>query len=63
MSLEHGRLLVGIIDAAQILGLGRSKIYTLMDEGELQSIKYGKRRLITKASIDQFYEKLVSAAV
>lgn len=45
-------LLYGIKDAAKRLGLGRSTIYNLMDDGTLDSVKIGNRRLIPSASID-----------
>lgn len=36
------RLLVKPIEAAHLLGLGRSKIYELLASGELPSVKIGK---------------------
>jgi excisionase family DNA binding protein len=39
-------------EVAQILGIGRTTIYKLIDEGKLQRIKIGASTLITAASIE-----------
>ena len=45
------RLLYPIPDAAKALGLGRSKIYELLADGQLESISIGRRRLVKAESI------------
>jgi excisionase family DNA binding protein len=45
------QLLYPIPDAAKALGLGRSKIYELLAEGQLESISIGRRRLVKAESI------------
>jgi excisionase family DNA binding protein len=45
------RLALSVKDAARLLGLGRSTIYRLIGEGELQTIKLGNRTLIKMASL------------
>lgn len=37
--------------AAKALGLGRTSIYALINEGRLEKVKLGRRTLITVASI------------
>lgn len=49
-------LLCGIQDAARILGIGRTKTYELIDEGLLETISIGSRRLVTLASIERLIE-------
>lgn len=44
-------LLCSIPDAAQALGVGRSKIYTLIGEGRLETVNIGRRRLVRVSSI------------
>lgn len=44
-------LLCSIPDAARALGLGRSKVYGLMDAGQLETVTIGRRRLIRVASV------------
>lgn len=48
--------------AAMKLGCGTSTIYVLMDSGELESVKLGRSRRITAASIDRYVAKLIAAA-
>lgn len=48
---EADRLVVKIPTACRMLDVSRTRIYVLMDAGELQSFKDGKSRKITVASI------------
>lgn len=41
-------------DAAVALGIGRSKLFELLAEGRLESIKLGSCRLIPRDSLDAF---------
>ncbi|MEP1338956.1 MAG: helix-turn-helix domain-containing protein [Marinomonas sp.] len=45
------KLLVSIADAAKALSLGRTSVYELIDSGELETRKMGRRRLVTVASL------------
>lgn len=47
---------ISITGAARALGLGRTSIYTLLDEGRLESVKIGRRRLIKTASIKRLID-------
>jgi excisionase family DNA binding protein len=51
---EPLRLTVRIPTAMEMLGLGRSKIYDLMDDGEIETVKAGKARLIIVQSLHDF---------
>jgi len=53
-------LLCSVEEAGRLLSIGRSRIYELMNDGELDSRKLGKRRLITTASIESFANSLTS---
>ncbi len=44
-------MLCGITEAARTLGLGRTKIYELINDGSLSIIKIGRRTLIKTDSI------------
>ncbi len=37
-------------DAAPIIGVGRTTLFTLMRDGEIESVKVGRRRLIPAES-------------
>ncbi len=55
-------VLVSIIRASGIIGVGRTTIYVLMADGDLESVKIGSRRLITMQSIRRLADKLLTAA-
>ncbi len=50
-------LLVSIPDAGKALGLGRSKVYNLIDEGRLETVHIGRRRLVRVESVKALVEK------
>lgn len=47
---EPERLLITVKKARELLSLGHGKIYELLADGSLESVKIGRRRLITYAS-------------
>lgn len=54
--------LLSISDTAKVLGVGRSKLYALINEGSLETVTVGRRRLVVVASIERFVERLQAAA-
>lgn len=50
-------LVVSVSEAAKALNLGRTSIYQLINEGRLEAVKLGSRRLIKLASIHQLIEQ------
>ncbi len=50
------RMLLSPEEAAEVLGVGRAKVYDLMSEGRLASIKLGRCRRIPVASIRRLVE-------
>jgi len=44
-------LLISIADAADALGIGRSKTYELIGQGKLLTVTIGRRRLVRADSI------------
>ena len=40
-----------IAEACQAVGFGRTKLYELMDEGHIQTVKIGRRRLVRVPSL------------
>lgn len=48
-----GRLTCSVAEACKASGLGRTKIYTLIAEGCLESTTVGRRRLILVASLQR----------
>ncbi|QEE22672.1 helix-turn-helix domain-containing protein [Youhaiella tibetensis] len=50
--------MVGIAEAARIMGIGRSKLYTEISEARLKVRKAGKRTLIAVADIEAWCRDL-----
>jgi excisionase family DNA binding protein len=48
--------------AAQMLGVGMTKLYELLDKRDLESFHIGKARRITMASINRYIERRLTAA-
>jgi excisionase family DNA binding protein len=44
-------LFISIIATAQTLSIGRTSVYELIKDGKLDTIKMGRRRLVSVASI------------
>jgi excisionase family DNA binding protein len=47
------RLAYSPSEAARLLSVGRTFLYTLLQDGKLKSVRLGSRRLITRAAIDE----------
>jgi excisionase family DNA binding protein len=54
-------LLVAPRRAEQMLGISHKKLYDLLRDGELESLRIGTARRITVASIQKFIERKKSA--
>ncbi|MDP8936312.1 MAG: helix-turn-helix domain-containing protein [Actinomycetota bacterium] len=52
------KLLLDVEAAVEATSLGRSKLYELMADGTIESVKVGKRRLIPADALAVFVEKL-----
>ena len=51
-----------IPDASLYSGCSRSRLYGLMQSGELPSLKVGGRRMIRRDALDAFFDQLGKAA-
>jgi excisionase family DNA binding protein len=49
-------ILSSVNGAARALGIGRTKIYELINAGKLEAVKIGKRRLIKTESIHKLID-------
>ena len=52
----ENRLAISIDEAVTVSGLGRSSVYQLMNSGEIETAKIGKRRLVLVASLKKLIE-------
>lgn len=50
-------LCVRINVAARMMGIGRTKLYELIGNGEVDAIKVGKATLVTTASLNAMIER------
>jgi excisionase family DNA binding protein len=44
-------MLISIPEAGAILGIGRSKTYQLIEQGDLATVNIGRRRLVVVESV------------
>lgn len=56
------RLLVSVSEAAELLGLGRTKTWALVRAGELRSVRVGKRVLVPVRELERFVRELQGKA-
>ena len=52
-----GPLVVRPRQACEMLSIGMTRLYELLNEGQLQSLRYGRARRVTTASIHAFIER------
>ena len=51
-------LLVTVEEAARLLGIGRTTMFELIARGDVKSVRLGRRRLISRKSLESFVEEL-----
>jgi len=52
------RLAYSVADAAQAIGISRSRLYEHISEGTIRPIKDGRRTLITLGELERFLQTL-----
>ena len=55
-------MLCSVREAAQMLGIGRTKIYDMLAKGDLTSMQIGTRRLVKIDSIKALIERATGGA-
>jgi len=56
------RLLVSVPEAAQLLGIGRTKVWSLIYTRRLKAVRIGRRTLIPRAELERFVRELEEEA-
>jgi len=56
--VKAGPRLLAIKQAIYELGIGRTAIYELINDGKLKTVKIGRRRLVPIEAIDELVAKL-----
>ena len=59
---DMDKLLLTPTEAANALGIGRSKVYELMQTGQLQSVHIGACRRVPAEALTAFLERLRAAS-
>jgi len=55
-------MLVSIPTTVKMLGCGRTTVYELIKEGEIETVKLGKRRLVVMESLHSYVTNLRAQA-
>jgi excisionase family DNA binding protein len=55
---EHGRLLLTVEDAASVLQIGRTRVFGLISNGVLSSVKIGRSRRIRRRDLEAYVASL-----
>lgn len=55
-------LLVSIAEAARLLSIGRSKVYELISDGELETVHIGRAARVPRVAVDDYVERLRNAS-
>ena len=57
-SLMETKLLLTVIEAAELLGISRTAIYLLLQRGEIPSVKIGRSRRIKRIDLESYVGRL-----
>ncbi len=53
----NGRLAYTVSEASKMLSISRSRLYELINSGEIQSVKFGRSRRITEEQLREFLRR------
>ena len=56
------RFAYSVVDAAGMIGIGRSTMYDLINTGQINTVSIGRRRLVTEAALVAFLARLSAEA-
>lgn len=60
MTTTTSKLLYTTEEAGSLLGIGRTRMFRMMEAGEIGSVKIGKSRRIPAAALDAYVARLVA---
>jgi hypothetical protein len=49
-----GKLFYTVAEVGEILGIGRTSIYRLIEDGDLVAVKIGRSRRISRLALEEF---------
>lgn len=56
------KLLLTPEEASEVLGIGRTKVYALIADGDLLSVRIGNSRRVPRDAVDEFIARLEDEA-
>ncbi len=59
---KHMTTLLTVQDGARDIAVSKSRMYELLNAGEIESVKIGRSRKIVRESLTQYVERLRSTA-
>jgi excisionase family DNA binding protein len=59
----HSRLLLRVDEVAEVLNVGRNRVFDLIRSGELRSIKLGGLRRVPVSAVHEMVNRLVTESV
>lgn len=54
-------VLINVPAACHILSCGKSTLYELIKRGEIRSTKFGGKRVLSRAEVEEYAERLMDA--
>lgn len=57
------KLLISVLEASKLLGLGRDRCYALCRSGVLPSVRVGRRVLVVRTGLEQLVERIVRGEI
>ncbi len=56
-------LLLTVEQAAKVIGIGRSKLYELLEKGHIESVRIGRARRVPVSSLEGYVNRILEDAV
>lgn len=53
------KVLYTVTEVAEALSLGRTKVYDLLNRGEIESVSIGSARRITRHALEEYVRRLI----
>ena len=60
--IQHKKILYSVSEAAEVLSIGRTTLYSLIKSGDIESIMVRGRRLIPRESLERYAQRLIRIA-
>ncbi|MBS2534156.1 excisionase family DNA-binding protein [Catenulispora sp. NF23] len=58
--MDQPRVMLTVEQAADAIGIGRTTMFALLKNGDVESVRIGRLRRVPAAAIDSFLERLAA---